>query len=147
MCLIICHCSTTDMKHLVLICLNCRQEIPAIPGQPHKEPMLILLAIGLLDKQAQNMVLTSVYNGKSLLSFIWLYSKALKRCKRLVKEKTMWFKGTYSGKYPCWRSRMTKLRYSWSVTCNSQSLSFQSWVAKHKQSISSELWAEGNLNT
>ena len=66
--LIICHCSNTNTKHLALIYLNCRQEIPATPGQPHKEPMLIPLAIGLLDKQGQDMVLTSVYNGESLLS-------------------------------------------------------------------------------
>ena len=59
-----------------------------------------------------------------------------------AQRKTMWFKGTYRGKYPSWSSQMKKPRYIWSVTRNRQLLSFKSWVAKHKHSMSNEQWVE-----
>uniref|UniRef100_A0A0C9RN16 Puromycin-sensitive aminopeptidase n=1 Tax=Wollemia nobilis TaxID=56998 RepID=A0A0C9RN16_9CONI len=49
--------------------LKFRQEIPATPRQPVKEPMFIPVSLGLLDCKGKDMPLTSVYNGKSLLSF------------------------------------------------------------------------------
>ena len=30
--------------------LTLRQEVPATPGQPHKSPMVIPVALGLLDQ-------------------------------------------------------------------------------------------------
>jgi aminopeptidase N len=46
--------------------LKCKQEVPATPGQSMKEPMLLPLAVGLLDSQGQDMRLTSVKDGASL---------------------------------------------------------------------------------
>eukprot|EP00250_Pteridium_aquilinum_P001960 c12173_g1_i1 orf=266-3235(+) len=48
--------------------IKCRQEVPATPGQPTKEPMLIPLAIGLLGSNGQDLSLTSVYDGEILKS-------------------------------------------------------------------------------
>lgn len=40
--------------------------MPATPGQPKKEPMLLPLAVGLLDSHGQDMRLTSMKDGASL---------------------------------------------------------------------------------
>jgi aminopeptidase N len=40
--------------------------VPPTPGQPKKEPMLLRLAVGLLDSQGRDMRLTSVKDGASL---------------------------------------------------------------------------------
>jgi len=49
--------------------IKCRQEVPATPGQPEKEPMLIPLAVGLLDSKGNDMHLSSVKEGVSLHNF------------------------------------------------------------------------------
>jgi aminopeptidase N len=49
--------------------LKCRQEVPATPRQPEKEPMLIPLAVGLLDSKGIDMHLSSVKEGTRLHSF------------------------------------------------------------------------------
>lgn len=58
------HSSYDSMNHTFR--LKCRQEIPATPGQPTKEPMVIPLAVGLLDSQGQDLPLSSFYDGESL---------------------------------------------------------------------------------
>jgi aminopeptidase N len=49
--------------------LKCRQEVPPTPRQPEKEPMLIPLAVGLLDSKGIDMHLSSVKEGTRLHSF------------------------------------------------------------------------------
>jgi len=49
--------------------LKCRQEVPATPRQPEKEPMLIPLAVGLLDSKGIDLHLSSVKEGTRLHSF------------------------------------------------------------------------------
>ncbi|KAG0609811.1 hypothetical protein M758_7G015800 [Ceratodon purpureus] len=46
--------------------IKCNQYVPSTPGQPKKEPMLLPLAVGLLDSHGQDMRLTSVKDGSSL---------------------------------------------------------------------------------
>jgi len=46
--------------------IKCKQEVPSTPGQPTKEPMLLPLAVGLLDSHGKDMRLTSVKDGASL---------------------------------------------------------------------------------
>ncbi|KAJ7557437.1 hypothetical protein O6H91_05G126600 [Diphasiastrum complanatum] len=48
--------------------LKCRQEIPPTPGQPLKEPMLIPLAVGLLNSKGHDMPLSDVLDGELPLS-------------------------------------------------------------------------------
>ncbi|KAK3004814.1 hypothetical protein RJ639_017927 [Escallonia herrerae] len=48
--------------------LKFSQEVPATPGQPVKEPMLIPVAVGLLDSSGKDMPLSSVYNNGKLES-------------------------------------------------------------------------------
>ncbi|KAK3010311.1 hypothetical protein RJ639_011381 [Escallonia herrerae] len=48
--------------------LKFSQEVPATPGQPLKEPMLIPVAVGLLDSSGKDMPLSSVYNNGKLES-------------------------------------------------------------------------------
>lgn len=45
-----------------------RQDVPATPGQPTKEPMLIPLAVGLLGPDGRDMPLSSVAEGASVQS-------------------------------------------------------------------------------
>ncbi len=49
--------------------IKCRQEVPQTPGQPEKEPMLLPLAVGLLDSKGHDMSLSSVKEGASLHNF------------------------------------------------------------------------------
>nr|PNR47635.1 hypothetical protein PHYPA_012108 [Physcomitrium patens] len=46
--------------------IKCKQEVPPTPGQLKKEPMLLPLAVGLLDSHGHDMRLTSVKDGTSL---------------------------------------------------------------------------------
>ncbi|XP_024366624.1 puromycin-sensitive aminopeptidase isoform X1 [Physcomitrium patens] len=46
--------------------IKCKQEVPPTAGQPQKEPMLLPLAVGLLDSQGNDMRLSSVKDGASL---------------------------------------------------------------------------------
>jgi aminopeptidase N len=49
--------------------IKCRQEVPPTPGQPEKEPMLLPLAVGLLDSKGHDLSLSSVKEGASLHNF------------------------------------------------------------------------------
>lgn len=42
------------------------QEVPPTPGQPVKEPMLIPVAVGLLDSTGKDMPLSFIYNNGNL---------------------------------------------------------------------------------
>jgi aminopeptidase N len=53
-----------DAAHKTFI-LQCRQTVPATPGQPSKEPMVIPLSIGLVGKDGRNLPLRSA-NGRHL---------------------------------------------------------------------------------
>ncbi|XP_024396860.1 puromycin-sensitive aminopeptidase [Physcomitrium patens] len=46
--------------------IKCKQVVPPTPGQSKKEPMLLPLAVGLLDSHGHDMRLTSVKDGASL---------------------------------------------------------------------------------
>jgi aminopeptidase N len=49
--------------------LKFSQEVPPTPGQPHKEPMFIPVALGLLDSSGKDIPLSSVYHdGTSIAS-------------------------------------------------------------------------------
>ncbi|KAL2525022.1 Peptidase M1 family protein [Abeliophyllum distichum] len=48
--------------------LKFSQEVPATPGQPVKEPMLIPVAVGLLDSSGKDLPLSSVYRDGNLES-------------------------------------------------------------------------------
>lgn len=43
-----------------------RQEVPSTPGQSEKKPMLLPLALGLLNSEGRDMHLTSVKDGAAL---------------------------------------------------------------------------------
>ncbi|OAE29307.1 hypothetical protein AXG93_3102s1340 [Marchantia polymorpha subsp. ruderalis] len=45
--------------------LKCRQIVPPTAGQPDKKPMLIPLAVGLLNSSGQDLPLSLVYDGES----------------------------------------------------------------------------------
>ncbi|XP_020115205.1 puromycin-sensitive aminopeptidase isoform X2 [Ananas comosus] len=46
--------------------LKFSQEVPPTPGQPVKEPMLIPVAVGLLDSTGKDMPLSFIYNNGNL---------------------------------------------------------------------------------
>ncbi|KAK9144903.1 hypothetical protein Sjap_004806 [Stephania japonica] len=48
--------------------LKFSQEVPPTPGQPVKEPMLIPVAVGLLDSKGKDMPITSIYHDGTLES-------------------------------------------------------------------------------
>jgi aminopeptidase N len=50
--------------------LKFSQEVPPTPGQPHKEPMFIPVALGLLDSSGNDMPLSSVYHDGTLQSIL-----------------------------------------------------------------------------
>ena len=45
-----------------------RQEVPATPGQPTKQPVLIPLAVGLVGSNGSDLPLTDVFDGESMVS-------------------------------------------------------------------------------
>ncbi|KAL2642323.1 hypothetical protein R1flu_009910 [Riccia fluitans] len=47
--------------------LKCRQEVPPTAGQPEKTPMLIPLAVGLLDSSGQDIPLSLVHDGETAI--------------------------------------------------------------------------------